>query len=216
MRKLQKNQSGFGTIEIVIAIVLLIVIVLVGMYVVNANSKPKGQAASKNQLSTSTSSTTSHIANEKSIAFGAVASDGSFQAKLLGVTLSPTVTGDQPDPGTQYLEADFSVTSIANRNNYGFSMHYLPSIVPAGGTMGNIELSPVDTIGGTTNPVTFNQMAAKNVQITGKTSAEGYGLPADGSVKTVEVYTLFEIRKGDKGQVVWQGIDNESYHFLTH
>jgi hypothetical protein len=90
----------------------------------------------------------------------------------------------------------------------------LPSTVPAGDKMGNIELGPVD---GSLpkSPLTFSSMKSKKVQITGKTSIEDNTIPIDGSAKTVQVYVLFEIKTGDKGEIVWKGLDNGTYHFLT-
>ena len=165
--------------------------------------------------SATTTSTTSSLAGEKNIVFGSTATDGTFQVKLLGVTPKPVVTGDQPDAGTEYMEADFSVTSIANKNNYAFTMLYAPSIVPAGDKLGDIELNPIDSTDGTTSPISFSHISAKTVQVAGKNSVEGYTIPSDGSAKTVTVYALFEIKSGDTGQIVWQGLDGGNYHFLT-
>jgi hypothetical protein len=213
-----KKRSPLGII--IIALVILFVLAAGGYLLITHNNKAAkltyNHTVKGSQPSTgTTTSTTSDIAGEKDIPFGTTATDGTFQVKLLSTTLTPTVTGNQPDSGTQYLEADFSVTSVANKNNYAFNMFYLPSIVPSGDKMGNIELSPIDKTSGTTSPVTFNHIAAKDVQVTGKSSKEGYTIPTDGTAKTVTVYALFEIKTGDKGQIVWQGLDGGNYHFLT-
>lgn len=202
-------------------LVTLCVIAVVGFFLKQGNNKT-AQSSSTHSVKSSTqsssgtiTSTTSDIAGEKAVSFGAIATDGTFTVKLLGVTLNPTVTGAQPDAGTQYLEADFSVTSLPNKSNYAFNMLYLPSSVPKGDQMGDIELTPVDGAL-PVSPLTFNSMTTKNVQITGKTSMEtDSAIPSDGSAQTVMVYALFEIKQGDKGQIVWQGINNDNYHFLT-
>jgi len=202
------------------ALVVLFVIAAVGYLLITHNSKAAQFTYDHTVRGTqpgsgTTSSTTSDIGGEKTVPFATTATDGSFIVKLLGVTLNPTVTGAQPDAGTQYLEADFSVTSIANKSNYAFNILYLPSIVPSGDQMGDIELAPVDS-SSPTSPLTFNTMSTKNVQIAGKTSMEQQGaVPFDGSAQTVTVYALFEVRPGDKGQIVWQGNNGGNYHFLT-
>lgn len=206
---------------VVISIIVLALLVLAaaGYLLLTHNNKAANlaakQATKSNQPSSgAASSTSSDIANEKSIAFGTTATDGTFQVKLLSTTLNPTVTGTQADSGTQYLEADFSVTTLANKNNYAFNMLYLPSIVPSGDTMGNIEFTPADSPS-PTSPITFNAMPTKTVHLAGKTSMEGNSIPNDGSAKTVDVYALFEIKQGDQGQIVWQGNDGGNYHFET-
>ncbi len=209
--KKPKDKKPFSWKKLIVVLVILIIIaggIFLALH--HKNSTPtalRKAAAATNQSS---------IAGEKDIAFGKVVSDGSFQTKLVGTTLNPTVVGDAADPGTVYLEADFSVTSIAKQENYAFNMRYLPSTLPVGSAIGSIALSPVDSVSGSVNPITFTSIATKNVKIAGKTSAATIGaLPIDGSVKTVQVYVLFEIAKDDAGHIVWQGVDNANYHFLT-
>ncbi|HUB93919.1 MAG TPA: hypothetical protein VMB52_05440 [Verrucomicrobiae bacterium] len=200
-------------------IIVVILVILVGLaafiYYNKTSTKPKNQSNTTQQQhqNDTTNSTTSDVGNEQSIPFGKTATDGSFTVKLLGVTPNPTVTGTPADSGTEYLEADFSVTSIPNQNNYAFNIQYMPSIVPSGDKLGDIILTPVDSTL-PTSPITFNATSTRTVQIPDKTSVEATGaIPTDGSAKTVTVYALFEIQKGDKGQITWQGVNQTVYNF---
>lgn len=206
----------------IIVMIVLFVLAAGGYILITHNSKAGNLAydhtvkgSQPNSNATTNSSPTSSQSNQSDIAFGATATDKTFQVKLLSTMLNPTVTGSKPDAGTEYLEADFQVTSIANKNNYAFNILYVPSMLPIGDSYGDIQFGPVDNRAGTTSPITFKNIPAKQVQISGKNSAEGYTIPSDGSAKTVSVYTLFEIKPGDKGQIVWQGLDGGKYHFLT-
>lgn len=207
--------GGQGRKMLVVVAVVVVLALAVGGFLLARGHKPAPAKGSQTGAATTTS-TTSDLANEKAIPLGAAATDGTFRVTLLGVKPNPAITGDAPAAGDQYVEADFSVTTIANKDNYAFNMSYLPSIVPTGDTMGDIELNPIDYDGGTTSPATFARIPAKKVQIAGKNSIVANGvIPYDGSAKTVTAYALFEVRQGDQGEIVWQGLDNIPYHFLT-
>lgn len=147
------------------------------------------------------------------VPFGTSASDGTYIIKVVSVEKNPTVTGDQPDPGTQYVEVDFSITSVANKNNYALNLNYAPSIPPTGTQVGDTQLGPVDSFSGYFNPLTGDSVDnSKNVTIPGKQSIEGNGVvPADGTAQTVQAYGLYETAPGDKGYVAWDGVNNKTY-----
>jgi hypothetical protein len=149
------------------------------------------------------------------VPLGTAASDSSFTIKVLSVVSSPMVTGDQPDSGTQYLEVDFSITSIANQKDYALNLNYNPTIIPKAYQSDALQLSSVDSGLGYDNPLTGLMVnSPKNVQITGKQSIEGNNvIPFDGTAQTVQAYGLYEISPGDKGTVGWDGVNNKTYNF---
>ncbi len=190
-------------------VVVLVLAGLAGLYVMN--KKPKVQPNTSTVVNNTAA--TPATAKTKDIPFGTAASDGSFQVKLMAVTPNPTFTGDPPDAGSQYLEADFSITPLANQTSYKFNVNYLPLYVPAGNHVGDIEYAPVDGTTQSTNPLTFGFTDPKAVQIAGKTSAEAADVQFSGSPKTATVYALFEIKPGDKGQISWKGANDVIYVF---
>ncbi len=215
------GQVGGGRrspVEFIVIAIIVICVLAAGAYLLITHNDKAAKIAThavvQNKQPSPNTSAASSSSSEKNIAFGSTAADGTFQVKLLRVIPTPTVIGDLPDPGTEYIEADFSVTSVANRNNYAFNMQFLPSSIPAGKKIGNIEFTPVDSTS-PISPLTFSTMPTKKVQIAGKVSTESDSLPIDGTAQILELYTLFEVKQGDKGQIVWQGLDGGSYHFLT-
>jgi|GEM_PF-5236042 len=137
------------------------------------------------------------------VPFGRTASDGVFQIKLLGVIRNPKVTGNQPKPGYEYLEADFSITNLPKRDTSDYFLMYDSSIVPD-------NLKPrVDSIRSVAVDDSKTQVPGKISinfrKISGSDLAAGSG--------AVSRYALFEVQVGDKGKIFWHARDSNDYFY---
>ncbi len=207
-----KPQSRRVTMYVVAALALVLLGLIIP-YAINSKSKPKPKAQSNASTSHATAKT-APTGNVRMVPFGGAANDGSFKIQLLGVTPNPTVTGTPPDTGTEYIEADFLVTSISGRNTLSFNVYYMSTEAPSGNAAGNVELNTVDNSAGTTNPITFATIPPKAVQIPGKTSVvQPLDFPENTSNTTATVYALFEVRPGDKSYISWQEAAGPVYEF---
>jgi hypothetical protein len=137
------------------------------------------------------------------VPFGRTASDGVFQIKLLGVIRNPKVTGDQPKPGYEYLEADFSITNLPKRDITDYFLMYDSSIVP-------------DKLKARVDSIRSVAVDDSKTQVPGKISINfrkisGTDLAAGSGA--VNRYALFEVQVGDKGKIFWRARDNNDYNY---
>jgi hypothetical protein len=133
-----------------------------------------------------------------------------FNIKYIGVSYNATVTGDQPDPGTEYMKLDFDVTELPNNSN-GDEGLYFSNDDTGGGAPNTIDGEDATYI---VNPASGNSERPKKVSIPGEVSInKAFGAPdlhigsdlVPDQVnigKTIRVYTLFEIKKGAKGSIL--------------
>jgi hypothetical protein len=207
MNKISEEQKGFSVFEIFLALIVLLMIVSIGVYIAQKHKDApqivRGEA------------TKNCIPDDIKVPFGSSVSDGTSYMKLIRVIRNPITTGALPDPGTQYLEFDFSITTIPNTvdKSYIFNVDYNPAIAAQNWAQCGVQLGTIDLkYGEAINPVTGNNMPNKVVQVVGKRSIQST-LDNTGKSFTVQEYALFEVAKGDKGQVEWAGLDNKLFNF---
>src|SRR5262249_47979604 len=111
-----KSKRGHKPLPSLVITVLLLALIA-GVYLAALHKATQPPAVSPNNATISGGSPTVATSKEQTVPFGKSANDGSYQVKLLSVTRDLNVAGDKPDAGTQYLEADFSITSIADQHN---------------------------------------------------------------------------------------------------
>ncbi len=124
------------------------------------------------------------------VPLGKAASFDGFTLWIEKVIQNPVVSGDKPDPGTQYLEIDFA------ESYSGTSPAYLPGNFYYTEASG-YPLQTADTKGKIPN-------ANKKITIPGKTSL--YALSSTNGSIIKNRYLIYEIPKGDQGEFVWNTV----------
>jgi hypothetical protein len=219
MNKRFKDQNGFG-VAVLLAGLVVVTLIGVASYMVYAKHHTTTITPAQNTTifkpktsSINAANPDCPIKNLSNVALGASALGDSFSIKLLRVIDNPSTSGDKPDPGTRYLEADFLISTLADHNNYALNINFIPSTAPTDGAGCGYQTSPIDTPGGAYNPITYKRTLDKVVKIPGKQSINAGFIPKNGQAKTVEVYALYEIQESGKGQIVWDTFQDKSYSF---
>lgn len=192
-----KGYSGGKKIATIILIIVVLANLLIAFYyffIAASFFKALDQGVTINGGSDGTSTITINSSdknkqpdNNAITPLGSSATAESFSVKITKVTASPQTTGDQPDAGMEYLQVDLSITNGSNEHSFipgGFSYQTSPGQ--------NLKEAHVF---GTDSP-------NKNVQLVGRETMTAVTLDAGQTDNSRSL--IFQIPKGDKGQVVWR------------
>ena len=156
---------------------------------------------------------------------GSTVSSLYYSVKYLDSVLNPTYVGEEPDPGTQYLEVDFTITTIPPTDpnmvagdTMETAINYYVEKIPSSWSPGPWYVITVDN-SPLYNPLTGNVETTKKVSIPGKQSIMNYAneldtVTANTGSHSYNVYYLFEIPKGDNGEVQYEGGNGDYYNFV--
>ena len=142
---------------------------------------------------TNTNEIQNNLGQEMTLGSSTIAED--FSVKVIGSFLNPKVMGDQPDPGTEYLQVNFSVTNnTTSKEPVPGTFFYR--------TQNGKELFTADTH-------SSQGSASKSVWISNSSSFGFKWLSAGQNDASSSL--IFQIPKGDSGKIIWrQGMFDKS------